>query len=91
MLTRALAAGVLLLAGCRALPEPESPAAQLYKAQCGSCHRAYHPGTMTWPMWEYQMGRMKLLYTQLRRPWLTPQEESLVNGYLKRHAEGQQP
>jgi hypothetical protein len=91
MLRWAAVAGVVLLAGCRSLPEPESPAAQAYKARCGDCHRAYMPGSMTWPMWEYQLGRMKLLYAQLRRPWLTPQEESLVTDYLKRHAEGQEP
>lgn len=91
MLTRALVAGVVLFAGCRALPEPESPAAQTYAERCGACHRAYMPGSMTWPMWEYQLGRMQILFAQLHRPWLSPQEESLVTDYLKRHAEGQEP
>ena len=91
MLTRTVLLGLVVLAGCRSLPEPESPAAQMYQARCGACHRAYMPGAMTWPMWEYQLGRMKLLHTQLRRPWLTPEEESLVTDYLKRHAEGQEP
>ena len=90
MLTRALVALLLLVAGCRAYPEPESPAARVYVERCGACHRAYMPGSMTWPMWEYQLGRMKLLFTQLRRPWLAPEEESLVIDYLQRHAEGQQ-
>jgi hypothetical protein len=43
---------------------------------------------MTWPMWEYQLGRMKLLHTQLHRPWLSPEEERLVTDYLQRHAQG---
>jgi hypothetical protein len=30
---------------------------------------------------------MRMLFTQLRRPWLSPEEESLVTDYLKRHAE----
>lgn len=92
MLTRALVAGAaVLLVGCRSLPEPESPAARSYAAECGACHRAYLPSTMTWPMWQYQMGRMKELYAQKGRPWLTPREERLVNDYLKRYAEGQEP
>jgi hypothetical protein len=91
MLTRALFVSLLLLEACRALPEPESPAARVYAERCGDCHRAYMPGSMTWPMWEYQLGRMRLLYAQLRRPWLSPQEESLVIDYLQRHAEGRQP
>jgi hypothetical protein len=41
---------------------------------------------MTWPMWEYQLGRMQLLFTQLHRPWLSPEEERLVIEYIRRHA-----
>jgi Dihaem cytochrome c len=89
MLTRAVALGMLLAAGCGpGLPEPESAAAQAYVARCGGCHRAYAPASMTWPMWEYQMGRMRLLFTQLRRPWLTPEEERVIVDYLQRHAGG---
>jgi hypothetical protein len=39
-------------------------------------------------MWEYQLGRMRLLFTQLNRPWLSSEEETLVTDYLKRHAGG---
>jgi hypothetical protein len=89
MLTRALLLGMLLAAGCGApLPEPESVGAQAFVRRCGECHRAYTPGSMTWPMWEYQMGRMRLLFTQLRRPWLAPDEERLIVDYLQRHAGG---
>ncbi len=88
MLSRAFVLGAVVLAGCRSLPEPESPGAQAYARQCGQCHRAYQPESMTWPMWEYQLGRMRLLYTQLRRPWLSPEEETIVTDYLKRHAGG---
>jgi hypothetical protein len=78
----------LWTAGCRPLPDPESPGAQAFARRCGECHRAYQPGSMTWPMWEYQLGRMHMLHDQLRRPWLTPDEEALVTDYLKRHAAG---
>ena len=43
---------------------------------------------MTWPMWEYQLGRMRMLYQQLRRPWLTAEEEKTMVEYLRRHAGG---
>jgi len=88
MLSRALAFAAVLIAGCASLPEPESPAAQTYARRCGECHRSYAPGSMTWPMWEYQLGRMRLLFTQLNRPWLSSEEEGLVTDYLKRHAGG---
>jgi diheme cytochrome c len=88
MLIRALAMGAILAAGCTSLPEPESPGAQAFARRCGECHRAYSPGSMTWPMWEYQLDRMRVLFAQLRRPWLSPEEEALVTDYLKRHAGG---
>jgi hypothetical protein len=40
-------------------------------------------------MWEYQLGRMRLLYAQLGRPWLAPEDERLVIAYLQRYAGGQ--
>ena len=88
MLRRGVVLAVVVAAGCRSLPEADSPAAQTFARRCGECHRPYQPGSMTWPMWEYQLGRMKLLFAQLRKPWLTPEEERLVIDYLQRHAEG---
>jgi len=89
MLTRGLALGMLVVAGCGpGLPEPESAGAQAYVQRCGECHRAYAPGSMTWSMWEYQLGRMRLLFAQLRRPWLSPEEERLVTDYIQHHAGG---
>ncbi len=90
---RALIAGAVLLGGCRSLPEPDSPGAKAYEASCGTatdCHRAYMPGTMTWPMWNYQLGRMKEMFAKKGRAWLTPEEERLVKDYLQRHAEGEE-
>ncbi len=88
MLIRALVASAVLAVGCASLPEPESPGAQAFQRRCGECHRAYAPGSMTWPMWQYQLDRMHLLLTQLHRPWLSSEEEALVTDYLKRHAGG---
>ncbi|MGH7896117.1 MAG: hypothetical protein ACREQL_15705 [Candidatus Binatia bacterium] len=85
----ALALALATLVACTTLPDPESPGAQAYARRCGECHRPYAPGSLTWPMWEYQLGRMKTLFSQLRRPWLGAEEEELVAGYLQRHAGGQ--
>jgi hypothetical protein len=90
MLIRAVLGATIVAVGCgSSLPEETSPAAQAYVRHCGGCHRAYAPGSMTWPMWEYQVGRMRVLFTQLRKPWLSPEEERLVVDYLRRHAGGQ--
>jgi hypothetical protein len=88
MLSRAVVLAVVLVAGCRGLPEADTTAAQTFARRCGECHRAYQPSSMTWPMWEYQLGRMHLLFDRLNKPWLSPEEERLVADYLKRHAEG---
>ncbi len=89
MLSRAVVVAALFATACApSLPEPLSPGAQAFARCCGECHRAYAPGSMTWPMWEYQLGRMRLLFEQLHRPWLAPEEERLVTEYLQKHAEG---
>jgi hypothetical protein len=89
VLIRAVVGAILLAVGCaQPLPEETSPGAQVMVGRCGGCHRVYAPGSMTWPMWEYQLGRMKLLFAQLRRPWLTAEEERMLTDYLRRHADG---
>ena len=88
MLKRSVLSALVLASGCAPLPEADTPPAQLYARRCGECHRAYQPSTMTWPMWEYQLGRMKMLFMQLRKPWLGPDEERTVVDYLQRHAGG---
>jgi hypothetical protein len=87
---RVVLVAALLATACAApLPEAGSPGALVYARQCGECHRTYAPGSMTWPMWEYQLGRMKVLFSRLHRPWLSPEEERLMVDYLQRHAGGQ--
>jgi hypothetical protein len=78
-----------LAAGCTRLPDPESPGAQAYARRCGECHRAYAPGSMTWPMWQFQLGRMHGVLARAGRPWLTADEEGLVTEYLRSHAGSQ--
>jgi hypothetical protein len=83
---RRLVVAAVLAAGCTTLPDADSPGARAFVARCGECHRAYPPTSMTWPMWDYQLGRMKTLFGQLHKPWLDPDEERLVVEYLQRHA-----
>ena len=88
-LTRALALGLLAagLAACNAkLPEPDSPAAQLYANRCDGCHRIYAPGAMTYEMWKFQVERMQGEIVRHGLPPLTTEERDLVLGYLKRHS-----
>jgi len=89
MLTRALAVTVACAAlGCTSLPDSDTTGAQVYARRCGECHRAYQPGSLTWPMWQYQLGRMQTLFVQLRKPWLSSDEEGFVRQYLEQHAGG---
>jgi hypothetical protein len=75
-----------LAVGCTRLPDPDSPGAQAYARRCGECHRAYPPGSMTWPMWQFQLGRMQGLFARAGKPWLAADEERLVTDYLRSHA-----
>ncbi len=83
-----VAAGMLaVVAGCtHALPDPDSPGAQLYQTKCGTCHAPHEPRALTTAMWEVQVIRMR---ETMRRRGVTPltdDEESLVLGYLRAHA-----
>lgn len=79
---------VTALTACDAkLPEPDSPAAQLYARRCGSgCHRVYAPGSMKYEMWRITMERMRREYPAKGLPPLTSAEEELILDYLRRHA-----
>lgn len=80
-----LLGGALL--GCSVdLPDPDSPGARVLAGRCGGCHRLYAPGTMTFPMWEMQLARMRGLYAQRGIPWLAPAEEQALRDYLAKHA-----
>jgi hypothetical protein len=81
-----LALGSALAACSVELPEPDSPGARVLEARCGGCHRLYAPGSMTFPMWEMQLARMRGLYAQRGIPWLPPAEEQTLRDYLAKHA-----
>lgn len=79
----------IALAGCsQPLPEPESPAAKLYAQRCNDCHRAFHPGSLTAAMWDFQVERMQGELVRRGFPPLTRDEKKLVLDYLHRHSAG---
>lgn len=83
----AIAAVSLLAAGCtRPLPDPGSPGAVAYAAQCGICHVPYQPGSMTFAMWEIQVARMDELRARRGVPPLADADRRAILDYLKAHS-----
>jgi mono/diheme cytochrome c family protein len=77
----------LLLSGCNAsLPEPESPAAQLYQQRCSACHRLYAPQLLTAEMWGYMIPRMEQEMLRHRVQPLNEEEKRTILEYLQKHA-----
>ena len=79
------------LAGCVAapLPDPDSPGAQVLTHRCASCHSVPSPGSMTMAMWQMQLERMRGLFAQRGMPWLSTEEDTALQAYLRAHS-GQQ-
>ena len=73
--------------GCNAsLPEPESPAAQLYRQRCGQCHRLYGPSLLTAEMWTFMVNRMEQEMLRRRVPPLKVEEKQTILEYLQKHS-----
>jgi Dihaem cytochrome c len=78
----------LLFLGCQhSLPERDSAAAALYAARCGSCHRAYAPGSLTSAMWTMQVAAMQKRIAAAGQPPLSADEQRTILDYLRRNAE----
>jgi cytochrome c5 len=76
-----------LVAGCtHALPDADSPGAQLYATRCGTCHALHEPRALTSAMWEVQVNRMRETMRRRGVRPLTDEEQTLVLGYLQAHA-----
>lgn len=87
--TSALLAGLMAVgaAACSPkLPEPDSPAAQLYAQRCDTCHRVFAPSTLKYEMWKIQVDRMQGEMARRGLPPLTPQERTMLLDYLKRNS-----
>jgi mono/diheme cytochrome c family protein len=79
--------GLLVLGACNAkLPEADSPGAKLYAERCNSCHRVYAPGSLKYPMWEFQVERMQGELVRRGLAPLTSEERATILAYLKRHS-----
>jgi cytochrome c5 len=85
---RVVAVGLLAaVVGCsRALPDAESPGAQLYAARCGTCHALHEPRSLTAAMWDVQVERMRETMRRRGARPLTADEEAVLLGYLHAHA-----
>ncbi len=83
-------AGLLLMLAVSAcspnLPEPDSPAAQLYRQRCNNCHRVFSPSTLKYEMWRVQVDRMQGEMVRRGLLPLTADERTLLLDYLKRHS-----
>ncbi len=78
---------LLLATGCTLeLPEKGTEAAGLYAEKCGSCHRVYHPMTLSPREWSNVIKLMekRVKATDAREP-LSEAEEALILGYLEKH------
>ncbi len=73
--------------GCNAsLPEPESPAAQLYQRRCSGCHRLYAPGVLTAEMWTFMLARMEQEFQRRGLPPLPGEERQTLLEYLQKYS-----
>ena len=80
-------ASMIVVAGCtHALPDADSPGAQLYQTRCGTCHPLHEPRALTAAMWEIQVQKMRETMRRRGVRPLTEDEQALVLGYLKAHA-----
>ena len=73
--------------GCNAsLPEPESPAAQLYRERCAQCHRPYGPSLLTAEMWTFMVSRMEQEMLRRGVPPLKVEEKQAILEYLQKYS-----
>ncbi|HEY2773729.1 MAG TPA: hypothetical protein VGK20_06730 [Candidatus Binatia bacterium] len=84
----AAALGIGAAACSRPLPEEGSADAQLYAAQCGSCHAPYQPHSMTSTMWKLQVDRMDQKFREVGRVPPSGPERQRILRYLSRNAGG---
>jgi len=84
---RAALVALVAVLGCGpALPDPDAPGAAVLRARCTGCHGLNAPGSMTFPMWQVQVERMRGLFAQRGLPWLDAREERALLDYLAAHA-----
>ena len=83
-----LAAVCSIAVACsRPLPEAGTPAAELYRSRCGTCHPAVSPRSMKYKLWEMVMVRMETRMREAREAPLTAAEQESILSYLERNAQ----
>lgn len=69
-----------------AIPDAESPAAQLYVSRCGACHAVPHPGRHDYAGWVYLVAMMEQRMAERGMGGLTDEDRAAILAYLKGHA-----
>ena len=79
---------LLLAAACsqQPLPDAASPGAVAYAQQCGLCHPAHQPTSLTAEMWKIQVARMAEMRVRRGLQPLSASDERLILDYLTSHA-----
>ena len=79
----------LFFAGCAGmtanLPDPNSPAARLYRDTCTRCHRLAHPKRNYAYQWKRIVPKMKGYMDKKGIP-LSPEDEKEILDYLTKNA-----
>jgi Dihaem cytochrome c len=68
------------------LPEDGTAAAELYRARCGSCHRAVNPASMKLAVWKMVLPRMEQRMKSATEPALSDDERRVLESYLERNS-----
>ena len=74
-----LALAFALAAAAGAAPPPEGDGANLYRAKCGKCHRAYPPAEISPADWESYYPKMQ------KRAHLTAEETETIRRYVEKN------
>jgi hypothetical protein len=86
---------ILMLCGCAGqgglrggahIPDPDSPAAQIYIVRCGTCHAVPHPARHSYPDWQYLVALMEQRMVERGFSPLTSGERTDILAYLQLHA-----
>ena len=73
-------------AGMTRVPEPESPQALVYQANCSACHGLPHPHRHTFAQWQHLLVLMEARIRERGMTPLSPDDRETILHYLKKNA-----